>query len=299
MADFRREIQTQTSKSKTALENHLRNLLPEESESAVRGSLNNEFKEACFHRIAPDLDSYEYVQQWQNYSDAWETKRGKSLATALRMLLTEQIGLPEYSVLDGYKIPVLAQIIVGIHAADNDVVRSADAHAPATLPPEIPLPLENPPTRSQSETTQFDDRTSLDDVAELVPHSVCGDEKYAVYVLDCTPPITDERQVLRKLRRDAWAKADAGYNLEPKEAAAQALNKGETVFYIGQTNDIFDRIERHRIGASAGSARFTNLFYPQGIVELSWHDTEDQAKSFEKQRAAELTVPGESYAYYN
>jgi len=299
MGDFRQQIQNKASRGRSGLESELRNLLPEQHESAVRGSFNNELKQACFKRIAPEEDPFEYVRQWPNYNDSWKSKKGKSLATALRMLLTEQIGLPRYEVLDGYKKQVLAEIIVGIHASDEGALRDFDRHVPATLPPGVSVPLEDPPDRDESTVAGFEDLTNLSAFRELVSESELESNRFAVYVLDCTPPVEDERKALWQLRRDSWAKANNGYSLGPKEEAAQALNKGEKVLYIGQTSDLEDRMERHRIGASAGSARFTNFFYPEGIVEVSWHDSEKEAKDFERERASELLIPGESYAYYN
>lgn len=297
MADFREQLQTLSSRTTRDLEDELRRLLDRRHESTVRGSLNNDFKEACFTRIAPDTDPEDYLRDWPNYNDSWGP--GKSLATALRMLLTDQIGLPVYAVLDGYKKQVLAEIIIGIRAADNGIKRAANAHVPVTLPPDIPLPVEDPPSRTRQSDSREANLTSLSNVSDMLPPSQEPPDKYAVYVLDCTPPVKEERDALYQLRRDAWAKAEYGYRLNPKERSAQALNRGERVLYIGQTNDVVDRMERHRDGASAGSARFTNLFYPKGVIEVSWHSSEDEAKAYEQQRTTELTVSGESFAYFN
>lgn len=297
MADFREDLRALTSKSTQDLEDELRRFLNDRHESTVCGSLNNDFKEACFNRIAPDNKPEDYLRDWPNYTDSWGP--GKSLATALRMLLTEQIGLPVYAVLDGYKKRVLAEIILGIRAADNGVERMADAHVPVTLPPDIPVPVEEPPSRARQISNREAKLTSLSNVSGMLSDSPEISDEYAVYVLECTPPVDEERDALYQLRRDAWAKAEHGYRFNPKERAAQALNHGEQVLYIGQTNDVVDRMERHRAGASAGSARFTNLFFPNGVIEVTWHSSEAEAKAYEQQRATELTVSGESFAYYN
>lgn len=56
---------------------------------------------------------------------------------------------------------------------------------------------------------------------------------------------------------------------------------------------------QHLKGAAAASARFTNLFRPRALVEVTWHDTEAAAKEYEHRRARELTDSRQSFAYFS
>lgn len=295
MTDHRPRYNELLNQSKPALEDRLRTLLPPASRDRLTGSPNAGLLEGVFERITPNEDPHEFVTSWHNYDQSWN--RGKSAATALRMLLTEQVGLPRYAVISGYTIPTLSKMILGIEAADDGVPRGDDLHIPLTLPLDIDPPLPDPPelpTRSRR-----DGIVSLSDLDQIVSTFYNPPDKFAVYVLDCTPVADRERRAMWELRRDSLAKHEAGCALEEKERFAHALNAGELIYYVGFTKDIVDRMNRHRDGAASGGGYFTNFFKPNGVVDIEWFDTEAGARTAEAARARELCDPGESLAYFN
>lgn len=297
MADFRPRYNELLKQRKSDLEDQFRGLLPSSYRDSLTGNPNAGYLEGAFKRIAPDEDPYEFVKTWQNYNSSWN--KGKSAATALRMLLTEQVGLPCYEVISGYTKPTLSKIILGIEAADEGVPRGEELHVPLTLPEDIHPPLSDPPRLPKQSAEHSRDLIPLTDMKRLISTYGNPSGKFAVYVLDCTPLRNLERTAMWELRRDALAKFEAGYELNEKEEYAQALNEGERIYYVGYTNDIIDRIQRHEEGAASGGAYFTNFFMPRGVIDIDWFDSESEARNAESQRSSNLTKPGESRAYYS
>jgi len=70
------------------------------------------------------------------------------------------------------------------------------------------------------------------------------------------------------------------------------------LYYIGYASDVPVRVRQHVDGRAAGGAECTNMFKPVSLVDVSWYDSEATARRHERQRADELTVPGESFAYW-
>lgn len=297
MADLRSEYQAFLKQRKSKLHERLKDELPPAYKDTATGNANAGVLEGSFKRIAPNEDPYDLVKTWHNYEPSWN--HGKSMATALRMLLTEQIGLPRYAVISGYTKKTLAKILVGIDAADAGVPRQPDIHAPLTLPPDISLPVPDPPDLPETRPSHVNNRIPLSDLAVILDHYGNPSDQTAVYVLDCTPEPAVERRALRELRRHTWAKWNANKPLDGDEIYAQALNEGERLYYVGLTNDLEDRMHRHRRGAATGGAYFTNFFTPKGVVDVSWYDTEGEAREAEKNTALEYTTPGESRGFQN
>lgn len=297
MADLRAEYNQLLNESKTALDDKLRALLPVEYKDRLTGNPNAGLLEGAFVRIAPDEDPYQFVKSWHNYDSSWN--KGKSAATALRILLTEQIGLPRYAVISGYTKPTLSKMILGIQAADEGVPRGKGLHVPVTLPEGIKPPLPDPPMLPNPSDADSDPPIPLNDMKSIISTYGNSSGKFAVYVLDCTPSHLSEREAMWELRRDSLAKHEGGYELSEKEWYAQALNEGERIYYVGQTKNIVDRMSRHHEGAASGGGYFTNFFKPRGVFDISWYDSEAEAREGEVKRAAELNQSDESRAYYN
>lgn len=123
-------------------------------------------------------------------------------------------------------------------------------------------------------------------------------DAHAVYVLDCTPPTSDRDFRIDSLLEHTREKVENGESLNEMERAAATLDRGGSVYYVGYTSDVVDRLERHATGASAGGAAFTNLFAPQAIVEVRWFETEAAARGQEPAVARELGS-GADFAYWN
>lgn len=297
MADLRQEYNELLNQPKSTLENQLRELLPNNYRDRLTGNPNAGLLEGAFKRIEPDENPYSFVKTWHNYDPSWN--KGKSVATALRMLLTEQIGLPRYEVISGYTKPTLSKMVLGIEAADDDVPRGEELHVPLTLPNDIEPPLPNPPELPEESAESNHEIIPLTDLNSI--NSTYGNpsRKSAVYVLDCTPVSTHERKAMWQFRRDTLAKQEAGYELSDREQYAQALNEGERVYYVGQTKDIIKRMKEHRDGAASGGGYFTNFFKPRGLIDITWYDSEVDARAGEESRSSELNRPGVSRAYYS
>lgn len=132
----------------------------------------------------------------------------------------------------------------------------------------------------------------------IVQHRSPGDGEHGVYVLDCTPPVGDEEDSrMKTLRREAHEKKEKGEAMTKIEQAAQAVNNGERLYYVGYAADVPSRVRQHLAGAASGGAKFTNMFTPQALVDVSWFETEGTARTREHQRSTELTEPGQSFAY--
>ena len=296
MADLRPEYANLLDQRKATLEDKLSGLLPPKYKDRLTGNPNAGLLEGAFKRIEPGEDPYKFVKDWHNYDPSWN--KGKSAATALRMLLTKQIGLPRYDVIVGYTKPTLAKIICGIEAADSGVPREEDIHAPLTLPEDIELPLSNPPKLPETSAKYSRNIIPLTDISSIISTYGNPSGKFAAYVLDCTPDRFSERNAMWQLRRDTLAKNQAGHDLGWKGEFAQALNEGERVYYVGSTEDV-NRMNEHQAGSASGGAKFTNFFKPRGVFDITWFDSEAKAQTVEAERASELTRPGESRAYHN
>lgn len=117
MTDTEVAVQQLTAKPKADLEAILADELGDAYPGAITGSLRNDFMRACYARIAANEDPYDRLRDHPNYEPDWGEK--KSLATALRMLLTERVGHPEYDGITSLSKPVLAELVVAIREAEG------------------------------------------------------------------------------------------------------------------------------------------------------------------------------------
>jgi predicted GIY-YIG superfamily endonuclease len=81
------------------------------------------------------------------------------------------------------------------------------------------------------------------------------------------------------------------------ERAAHAATNGQRLYYVGYASDVPKRVRQHVGGAASGGAKYTNMFEPQALVDVSWYMTEGTARAHERRRAEELTTAGESNGY--
>lgn len=117
MTDERSQINRLQTKPKRELKAILKDELGSSYDREITSSLRNDFMRACFLRIAPDENPSDRVKDHPNYSSTWEDKR--SLATALRMLLTERVDHPEFDGITSLTKTLLAEIIVAIRESER------------------------------------------------------------------------------------------------------------------------------------------------------------------------------------
>lgn len=252
-------------------------------------NLSVPFMKACYGCIAPDEDPYTRLQVYHdNYSEQWVEKRTKKvhMATALKLLLCERVGRSEANVISGVTMELLAELIVAIRTADDPVEWERDRLDAA--------PEREPPCKSP-----FDDGLPFEKA--LTPALIDwlaerpADRSHGVYVLDCTPDIGDaEDSKIRALRGQVATERQA---TEPREKAACVLNNDGRVFYVGYASNVAERLHRHDRRPAGGGAKFTAMFPPQELGEVTWHSTKEAALEYERRRAHELSQPGEYYAY--
>jgi hypothetical protein len=293
MRDKNERVQELEPKSKR----ELMDLLAEELNGAYNGeitdSLRNDFMRACYERMDVDDSPFVKVQSHENYSSSWSTK--KQLATALRMVLTERVGHPEHDGITSLNKRVLAELITAIQQGSESEVESNK---------ELTEDVSAPPTRDGLPPRRFEDRLPAEKFHEyalyewILSNRSETDGEHGVYVLDCTPPVREDEDFrVASLRTEVQEKVDAGHRLSKLEQAADALNNSERLYYVGYASDVPKRIREHLSGADSGGAKFTNMFAPQGLVDVTWFETERSAREYEPRRAEELTVPDESFGY--
>lgn len=283
------ELQSQDKKQ-------LKQLLAAELGGAYAGqvtdSLRNDLMTACFKQIEQEQGPFEKVQSHENYSPSWSEK--KQLATALRMVLSERVGHPDHSGITSLNKQVISEIIVAIQDNEGDYQsQNGQSGRPSEIPDRSPV------SEPRFDTPFPADKFNSYDLYEwLVERRSSDDGEHGVYVLDCTPPIDEDEDFrVASVRREVNQKSTTGEPLTKIERAAWALTQGERLYYVGYASDIPTRIRQHVSGAASGGAKFTNLFYPQALVDVSWYQTEATARREERRRAEELTVPGESFGY--
>lgn len=308
MADLRRQYHAKnpfTTQSNTQdIQNELDKLLGDAYDCRHISSLKNDFLEACYQRLDPDQSWEELVRTHEDYNASWTSKK-KRLATALRMLITNQIGWPLHVGLAGFKRKYLAGILAAIEASDNGISRNDD-HAPVTLPPDFDLDLlsTDPPERTRPEPPfsielPFSESIKADATSYLKERHIdpTSDDHHVVYVIDCTPDPENERNTITYARRFAQAKHLGGEALTEKEEAALALNESRGILYVGYSHEFPHRMERHYHGVSRGSAVFINLHKPERLLELNEYESDGRARDAEVQRYDELKRKTDWYVY--
>lgn len=292
-SEIRAEVNRVASRSKTELRAELEDLLYPAGAKQVPENLKNQFLWDCYQRIEPDERPVDRAKLATGYDSSWGAKQKKTLATALNLLLTERVGRDSSPILS-QTTTLLAELVVAIRLAD-------DGHSA-----EFNNARPEPPERAQPPASPFDEGLPLDDVteSELVEwvdmRQSVSDGPHAVYVLDCTPPISDDEPHLSsRFRARVHEKKQRGGSLSEKEALGDAVTSGQRIFYVGYATDVVSRVQRHVAGVDRGGAHMTHTFSPQSLVEVTWYDSETEARQAEQTRAAELTVPGRYRGYFN
>jgi len=307
MADLRQEYHAKTpfgTKSQTQdIQNDIDELIGDSYDVATETSLKNPFLEACFDRIDPNQNWEELVKTHENYDDSWGPQ--KKRATALRMLMTEQIGWPENKGLLGFQREYLAGILLAIEASDQGISRS-DNHVKVTLEPDFELDLlsEELPERTCPEL-DFPTLMTFSDTVKSNASSLLKDRgidptsgnHHVVYVINCTPDANDEASSIISTRKDAQAKKKSGKALNEREAAAEFLNESKCILYVGYSHEFPNRMRRHYEGKSSGSADFTSLYKPKRLLKVTDHPSEEEAKKIERNRADKLRRETDCYVY--
>jgi predicted GIY-YIG superfamily endonuclease len=257
-------------------------------------SLKDPFLIACFERIDPERNWEELVRTAEDYENWWGTKKRR--ATALRLLMTLQIGWPEHKGLLDFEWKYLVGILFAIKASDSGINQSRD-HAPVTYPPDLDLELL---TRDLPERTVPDlDFPTLLTFSIDIEHKAekflenCGiDSKnnnhHVVYIIDCTPEVNPERSAITSIRHYAQALHIGGKPLNKREAAAMVLNESQSLLYVGSSHEFPKRMKRHFKGKAAGAANFINLYKPKRLLETTNYSSDNIAESEEQIRASEL-----------
>lgn len=292
-SEIRAEVKRVASRSKTELRADLEDLLYPAGAGQVPENLKNQFLQDCYQRIEPEERPVDRAKLAAGYDTSWGDRQKKTLATALNLLLTERVGRDSSPILR-QTTTLLAELVVAIRLAD-------DGHSA-----EFTHMLPEPPKRTQSPASPFDEGLPLDDVAEseLVDwvdrRRSVTDGPHAVYVLDCTPPTgEDEPHLSRRFRARVHETKQRGGSLSEKEALGDAVTGGQRIFYVGYATDVASRVQQHVTGVDGGGAQMTHTFPPQSLVEVTWYDSETEARQAEQTRAAELTDPGRYRSYFN
>ena len=266
-------------------------------------SLKDPFLVACFERIDPERNWRAFVKTAEDYENWWGAKKRR--ATALRMLLTLQIGWPEHKGLLAFEWKYLVGILFAINASDSGIDRSDD-HAPVTYPPDLDLdPLEqelppravlrlNFPTLLSFSPEVENEAESLLTERDINPET---NQHHVVYVIDCTPEVEPERSAISSIRRYALALYLGDKPLNRREAAAMMLNESQSLLYVGYSHEFPRRMKRHFKGKAAGSANFTNLFKPKRLLEVTDYESDSIAESEEYTRASELQRQADCFVY--
>lgn len=264
----------------------------------VPASLKNEFMQACFEQLAPNGSLTDRLKTHPSYTPDWRNKgRKHNLATALRLLLTERVGRESHAGITSLDKTVLAELIVAMTDGD-EILQSGPKDTGGQLQEDAP---ERPTPNPIPFTDTLDlEHASEDDLQRWVDQRRSNaSDQFAVYVLDCTPPVDTESPRITALRSTAATKVMNGKPMSEVEQAAAALNEGERLFYVGFTADVATRLKQHQTGAAAAGADFTNLFAPQKAIDVAWYADEAEARRQESIRAEELAEPGEFFTYFN
>lgn len=271
-------------------------LLDKELNGAYDGELptnqNVDFLHSCFSAIAPEDSPRDCLRrQFDGYSAEWEEDVSDQhyLATALKCLLHERVGREKHNTIGNPTVQYLAQLVVALRTSDEGAIldETSDLASAPTL--------ESRPAHPYEPGFSFD-RIETPALEKWVRSQQSeSDGPYGVYVIDCTPKIgEDEDTRIRELRAQIHAAEDV---FEPREKAAQAVNNGECVYYVGHSDHVPERMRQHAKGMTYGGAQFLSLFEPVELFEVTWYESKPRAKQYEKQRAGELTEPGGPYAF--
>lgn len=300
MGDFREEIaRHKSAHTKAELVDVLADELGERATSV------NPLTEAMFSRVAPEFRPTEYARKADGHRE--DARRVAQNATALKLLLHEQVGRPRYDRVLTLKKQDFAECLAAVRAFDDGVERAVGVHAPTTLPLDVEEVAAEPPKRTRPTEPLGEPITALTEGYQrrlatwLDSHTEIANSPYTVYVLDCTPDVgDDEHEMVADLRRAVHAKLEAGIprgSLTIKERAAAELNDDNRLYYVGSTGDLEKRIDEHETGAAASGVDFTTNFRPRRLVDVRSASTEGAAKQLEGERAREIDRQTGRFAY--
>ncbi|KAB1193476.1 hypothetical protein GJR96_08470 [Haloferax sp. MBLA0076] len=266
-------------------------------------SLKDPFLTACFERIDPERNWEELVRDAENYENWWGKKKRR--ATALRMLMTLQIGWPEHKGLLEFDWKYLIGILYAIKASDDGVDQSED-HVPVTYPPDLDLellerdlPERTVPNCDIPTILTFSPDIKNNAVESLAERSINpeANNHHVVYVIDCTPETEPERSAITSIRHYAQALRIGGKPLNDREAAAVLLNESQGLLYVGYSHEFPKRMNRHFKGKATGGANFMNLYKPKRLLDIDDYPSDEIAESEEIDRASELKRQTEWFVY--
>lgn len=296
MGDFRPQIdQLKSNYTKPELIDALADRLGERTTSV------NPLTEAMFAELRPERKPREYARRSDNYSG--EMSRVATNATALKLLLHEQVGRPLYEPVERLTKQDFAECIAAVDAYNDGLESGMGVHTPTALPLDVDAFIEAPPDRSSTPESPFESILDLqpdDDNQDIGTFDEFADSPSYVYVFDCTPPVDDEPWKSWDRRRAVQTKIEAGRSpteFTPKDRAAHALNQGGRIYYVGSTGDIVSRIQEHLSGADKSAVSFTNTFPPQMLVKIEGLGSRSEAEQIEGTVASELSSSSDHYAY--
>lgn len=110
------------------------------------------------------------------------------------------------------------------------------------------------------------------------------DNNYAVYILRCTPveeDFVDEFAMDRIGSKPEWA----------REAV-----RHETIYYIGQTKNVFERIGQHLNGRGAD---FTRLFPVEAVMEVKLCSDRETSRAVEEAISKRYRPWEDNYCYFS
>ena len=235
-----------------------------------------------------------------------ETASAGQKARQLREFLSDHVGRPKYEKIIRLTKDDIAEFLVGLRVVAADLETPVDA-VPTTLPSgaEHHIP-DHPPARGQLTHHSDVDSESFIPLTGNWQSDIKTQLQTAdwyVYELDVTPPVDDESEDIKLLRRHTEGRVQWGESnvkLDGIYRAADVLNHDGAVYYVGQTNDVIDRLERHRRGATYSGSKFPHLFSPTGgVVNITAGDPPQDPEELEQERTNALTEPGTCWAYSN
>lgn len=300
MADFRNELDDLQDHHTKA---ELIDVLAEKV--GTRATSVNPVTQAIFDRIVPDHQPVEFARRAAGYSD--DLKPVQKNATALKILLHEQVGRPLHDRVLNLTKRDFAECIVAVDAYESGYERGFNTHVPTTLPRSMDGFVSEVPARSKTPPSPFETGIELvgdfeDQLVQWADQQLSAtDPAYFVYTLDCTPPIGgDENPKIRELRRAVKTHIVAGTDIEalhPGEQAAHALNQNNRIYYVGSTNDLVQRIQQHVTGTAESGVDFTTIMPPRSLVSVAGTRSRTEAETMEGEQAIKLNRRENLFAY--
>lgn len=285
------EVQTLSSQTEGELKRVLSEELGDQYSRSIPGSLRNDFLRACYGAIEPDEEPLSRARRHPEFDTSWREK--KSLATALRMLLAEKGVREAETPLMSINSNSLAQIIVAMRMEAADRTLKGNHRSDLEVPSR-PAPAESP----------FPDRLLLDGATEgeirdwVSERRPASQYNHTIYTLDCTPPVGEESESVKKQLAKAVDSDSASTSQDEFQRAAAELLAGGRVYYVGYTNDVVDRVFRHQGGGAYGGAAFTNTYQPRALVDVEFYETESDARRHEGLVARKLLRKDDSFSYW-